>query len=385
MRDPTSKSPLHAQPHDYFGYAACRSCTLRPCTGLRYGGVYPGKCAFVHSREHTGGECVFTALSADEIRDLLSPLSLDDLDYLVQSVITDLSPAERLHYDHRHCIWRYAEHAARVEYLLRLWDDGVIVCLRIPHTYQADPRLRAWLHATGGGADYQLKRSVREDDEPAVTDVLVDELSRPRPSLSNPAWSHTDESRTKQSPTQAVIGDTLLLSADVTNIVEGATVTFEVLDTTECPARTIARLRGTVHSRSARAEWTVERSQKTAEPKYAFEAVYEDIRSSRCSIPVLPEQAIWFHIDLDNPLTDDDRMILRTTDGTEEHVVYMKDMVESREDFVLLQFPWLEDGKRYDLIYDMGAEGAPVYYERDADRKYLLDLDDENTTANDGG
>jgi hypothetical protein len=63
----------------------------------------------------------------------------------------------------------------------------------------------------------------------------------------------------------------------------------------------------------------------------------------------------------------------------------MKDMVESREDFVLLQFPCLEDGKRYDLIYDMGKDGAPVYYERDVDRKYLLDLDDENGTPNDGG
>ncbi|MBD3243202.1 MAG: hypothetical protein GF331_21615, partial [Chitinivibrionales bacterium] len=82
MHDQSSQPPLHAHPHEYFGFAACRTCVLRPCSALRYGGVYPGKCTFVHSREHPGGDCVFAALSSEEIREVLSALSLNDLDYL---------------------------------------------------------------------------------------------------------------------------------------------------------------------------------------------------------------------------------------------------------------------------------------------------------------
>jgi len=374
---------VRVPPDEYFGFPACRMCMWKSCKDLRYGGVHPGKFIFVHSRDYAGSGCVFLAESFDEIQDLLSSLPLQDLDLLVRDIIFDLSPGEQLHYDQRHFVWDFCDRAGRIAYLRRLWEDWVIVCLRVPFGYRSDPRLRSWLHATSGAYGFQFKGFEQEEDEgPALTDALADELTRAHPSLRNPAWSHTDETRREQSPKEAAYGDTVLLTADVRNIVDGARVTIEVFDTAVKPPRSVAQVRGTVQEQQARAEWTVERPKNAEEdeegPRYEFEARYEGAKTGRCEIPLQAEQGMWFHIDLDDPLTDDDRVIVRTTDGAEEYVINMKDMVETREDFVLLPMPFLEDGKRYDLIYDPGEEGEPIVHEHDVDRRRLLELEEES-------
>ena len=281
---------VRVPPDEYFGFPACRMCMWKSCKDLRYGGVHPGKFIFVHSRDYAGSGCVFLAESFDEIQDLLSSLPLQDLDLLVRDIIFDLSPGEQLHYDQRHFVWDFCDRAGRIAYLRRLWEDWAIVCLRVPFGYRSDPRLRSWLHATSGAYGFQLKGFEQEEDEgPALTDALADELTRAHPSLRNPAWSHTDETRREQSPKEAAYGDTVLLTADVRNIVDGARVTIEVFDTAVKPPRSVAQVRGTVQEQQARAEWTVERPKNAEEdeegPRYEFEARYEGAKTGRCEIP----------------------------------------------------------------------------------------------------
>ena len=253
MHSEDSSDLIRTSPEDYFGFPACRTCFWKSCKELRYGGVYPGKFMFVHSRNHYGSGCVFTARSFEEVESLLEPLPMYDLDFYLHGLMSDMSPGGRMHYDQRHFVWDYTDRAGRIAYLRYLWNQMVFVCLRIPHNYRSDARLRAWLHATSGGHGFQLKPFEAEDEGPALTDALAEEMTRAHPSLERPAWSHTAETRREQSPKEAAYDDAVLLTAEVRNIVDGASVTFEVFDMSVSPPRSVARVRGKVREQQARA------------------------------------------------------------------------------------------------------------------------------------
>jgi len=212
--------------------------------------------------------------------------------------------------------------------------------------------------------------TVIEDDTPAVTDDF-EEVQKVE--LNNPRWEHKDATKKEKSPKKAAFSDTVILMADVTGIPENGPVTFDIFDISVKPPKTVGSAKGKNVGGVAKGEWVVvDKTGQGVDAKLEFQAAAQGKVSTRCAIPLTVIPQLWFHIDLDNPVTDDDRIIVRATDESTEDILYLKDMNESMEDMVLLSFPTMKEGQRYNLIYDPGAEGEPVIFEHDIDRQYLL-------------
>jgi hypothetical protein len=166
-----------------------------------------------------------------------------------------------------------------------------------------------------------------------------------------------------------------MLIADIKNCPEGAEVVFDIYDMSVKPPKKVDSAKGKHNKGLGKGEWVVaDKENKGEELKLEFEATARSRTSVRVPIQLKLVPGLWFHIDLDNPLSYDDTIILRALDGSSETVLKMKDMKESMEDMVLLEFPEMKDGIKYDLIYDPGEDGEPVIFEHDVDKNHLLGL-----------
>ncbi len=210
-----------------------------------------------------------------------------------------------------------------------------------------------------------------EGVEAALTDDIV--VVTGKVTVTNPRWKHSDEIRRNESPDKTRLGDRITLLLDVTGIAEGAQVTFDVYDASRTPPQRIATVRGKNTGGTAKAEWIVDDPLGSGRnAAIEFEGVARSKSSERAPVEVVPTPALWFNIDLDNPYTDDDRIILRACDGSSEQVIHLKDMHEAKEDMVLLVFSEAREGVTYDIIYDPGAEGEPVVFESGVEYDFLM-------------
>jgi hypothetical protein len=165
---------VKAYPKTYFKFSACATCFQTPCERLRYGGVYPGKFIILHSHEYSFTNCQFAADSIDEVDQLLSNLQLHDIIYEIDKVISLMSPAEQIHWDMSHFVTEYSDRAGRMKFIRRLWEERIIIILRIPNFYQQDLKVRSWLHALEGGFELSHKITQKGDlSSKAATDTLI--------------------------------------------------------------------------------------------------------------------------------------------------------------------------------------------------------------------
>jgi hypothetical protein len=165
---------VKADPKAYFNFMACATCFHKPCERLRYGGVSPGKSIIVHSREYSFSSCYFSAEKWDEIELILSNLQVHDFVYEIGRIVTLMSPAEQLHWELRNFVTGYLDLAGYKAYLRRLWEERIMIFLRIPMFYQNDLKIRRWLHALEGGVELSHTLAVDDDlSSKAATDVLV--------------------------------------------------------------------------------------------------------------------------------------------------------------------------------------------------------------------
>lgn len=169
---------VKSTPKTYFKFSACATCFQTPCERLRYGGVYPGKFIILHSREYSFTNCQFAAVSIDEVNQLLSSLQVHDFLYEIGKVISLMSPAEQIRWNMDHFVTGYSDWAGYMEFIRRLWEERIIIILRIPYFYQQDLKVRRWLHALEGGVE--LSHTLIEKDDlsgKAATDALIDDGS----------------------------------------------------------------------------------------------------------------------------------------------------------------------------------------------------------------
>ena len=200
--------------------------------------------------------------------------------------------------------------------------------------------------------------TVIEDEAPAVTDDF--EETPMEITLNNPRWEHKDTKKQESSPKVAEFDDTVILMADVTGIPENGLVTFDIFDTSGNAPKKIDSARGKNVGGVAQGEWVVtDKTGQGEDAKLEFQASAQGKTSARCKIPVVVPAGLFFQIDLDNPHTEDDKIILQDEDGNEIETVYMKNEKEVVEDYVRLVFTKVEDGKKYNLIYDPGVDGFP--------------------------
>ncbi len=133
-------------PRTYFDLPACRICPEAPCGQLRFGGVHAGKLRLVPARTCARSGCPFAAQSWPDIEAILTALPLQDLDAVVGALLDSLAYDERQRCVLDEFVSDYSDCAGRVRYVRRLWEDGVVTALRIPHDYWRDRKLNTYLH-----------------------------------------------------------------------------------------------------------------------------------------------------------------------------------------------------------------------------------------------
>jgi len=208
---------------------------------------------------------------------------------MVQDVILEMSPMEKANYNQQHFIDGYLDISGRIGYLRRLWEDGVIVCLRVPFDYERNQKMRTWLRKYGLGEMPEREKPDAFDESAwAATDALAEEMSKPKPALRNPLWDHFDDIRRKETPQDTLISDEVVLSSNVENIVDGARVQFTIYDISQKPPKKIDQIIGKVEGGRAKVNWIVPESSSEAQPKYEFEATYEHYSSGRQKVPFTP-------------------------------------------------------------------------------------------------
>jgi hypothetical protein len=273
-----------ANPKNYFKYSSCATCFQTPCERLRYGGVYSGKFIILHSREYSFTNCPFAVESVDEIERIFDNIQLHDFAYEIDKIISLMSVSEQIHWNIGQFVTGYSDWAGHLEFVRRLWEERIIIILRIPYFYQQDLKVRRWIHALEGGIDLSHKLMDKDDlSKPAVTDAIIKD-NDDNISLENPNWQHTDDTKKKNSPDIAMAEDKILLSVDTKGIADGNQVSFDVIDVSVNPEKKIDSLSGNVQANSANVSWTVIDPVIATEKPFEFLAWGNGKRSGRCKI-----------------------------------------------------------------------------------------------------
>ncbi|HZH72637.1 MAG TPA: hypothetical protein VFD91_09115, partial [Mariniphaga sp.] len=207
----------------------------------------------------------------EDIREILSEMTLEDLIFHTDLILFDLDPYERINYDVNMFCNGYDDRNGRIALLEKLFNDGVISALYLPCGYEQNPELKELLRPI----DYSFLYTSSEDEmvkkEPApLTDDL--EVITGQLEISNPTWKHTTDELKAESADKAVTGDIIELSADIKNYPEKASVTFDIYDISSSTPLRITSVETKNENGIAKAQWTVEDPEKKGENlKLAFE------------------------------------------------------------------------------------------------------------------
>ena len=172
-----------SDPRTYFKFTSCSRCRYKPCDGLRFGGVHPGKFIIVHNSHLGTGffDCSFVAQDFDEIRELLDEITFEDLADRIDDILFMFTSAESVQWRQEDFIDSDGDWAGRVRFIKALWDDQVISVVRIPRFFMTDAVMRKWLYAYEGLIYTLVKPELaHEHSKAAVTDSMVGK-KKPKP------------------------------------------------------------------------------------------------------------------------------------------------------------------------------------------------------------
>lgn len=100
-------------------------------------------------------------------------------------------------------------------------------------------------------------------------------------SVKNPRWEQSDQEIAKKRKDTAVIGDKIVLKADLKNVPDGNSVSFWIYDNAVSPAKRVAIVKGTANSGIGSAQWKV-----TRWGMFEFEAKVSSLISDRAIISI---------------------------------------------------------------------------------------------------
>jgi hypothetical protein len=121
----------------------------------------------------------------------------------------------------------------------------------------------------GGGASSQAANAPQEKKKPVKLTV------------KNPRWEHVDQNVAERRKESALVGDKVVMKADVTNVMDGTSISFKLFDTAVSPPRQIGMAFGQVTGGVGSAEWRVNRLTKLE-----FEAKVRWSLSERAGVPI---------------------------------------------------------------------------------------------------
>lgn len=99
--------------------------------------------------------------------------------------------------------------------------------------------------------------------------------------MTNPRWEHADQNAAEKRSETTLLGDKIVLKADVTNVTDGTSILFKVFDTAVSPPQQIAMIVGHVTGGVGSAEWQVKKLTELE-----FEAKVRWSVSERAEIPI---------------------------------------------------------------------------------------------------
>lgn len=297
---------LPRNPVKHFRSHACNRCSWKPCEQFRFG-VTEGTLDFVHHTEGGGGDCPFNVESAGELRSALLTSSFNHLVFKVQRVIGQLTPAERTHVNPENYFTSFEDSSRRVDFLVWLWELGYINILYLPFNYHMIPKLRAWIRGGKPGEDLESRRKraappqwlvdrLGAQEQKVLTDELEDGPDEQLPlKITSIKWRHKDETLRKENPDTAHDGDTVELTAEFENYVEGAGVDFFVLGNVNGKQKQLSKIHTRCKNMGGVVEWPVDISKcDEDEPGIEFYCEARSLKSSVCPIEVVTAEEYLF-------------------------------------------------------------------------------------------
>jgi len=162
--------------NNFLSFPGCKACFARPCEGLRFGRIFPGKFIFIHRRNLGFGDkgCPFVPNSFNEVHELLRDVSLQKLIRSVNDILFEMSPMEQLRINMQDFVDSYDDFSGRIRFLSALWDSNVLGVVCVPQFFQLDRNLSKWL-LVNESLDYQMRPDVKQqpEEKAAVTDSMV--------------------------------------------------------------------------------------------------------------------------------------------------------------------------------------------------------------------
>jgi type VI secretion system Hcp family effector len=209
--------------------------------------------------------------------------------------------------------FKYTLDKARIT-ALRLWYPNVKekACERYGHLLKIDlryhritwefvkgtilyadtwPRYDSHQYSSHEMSDAEIEKLL---SKPALTDAMefgqTQDAAPKRLSISDPAWEHVDAGKKADTPDEAASGDRIMLSVQIDGYPEGASVDFEILDSTISPRKSFARMSGRKQGGAAHVEWSIDISKvKGSPPKIVFEASANSKYTQQVEIPLRME------------------------------------------------------------------------------------------------
>ena len=374
---------IPSDPAKHFGFAQCKNCWWTPCEQLRHGVIEPGRIELLSASGFADFDCPFIIHSIEEVESFLTAYSFFMLETIYLDVLATISIDERFNNNPDFFVSEYLDARGRIDYILHLINQNVLIAIGIPYGFERDQKMRKWLfayeYAAGlpGGTHKQMEE---EDDAPAVTDSMGQE--KKEISISNPRWEHKNEEKKKNSPDKACFGDTIVLKADVSGIAEGSEATFNVYDSNLNPQKICATVKGKNKSGTATAEWVVKDLRQKNEDREAqikFEASAKDKVSEMKEIPLtskIGSYKIRLPIDPNNTEAQDDTFTLISMDDgkTYKQQKTVKDDKIPGDNYTDLEFSDVKEDAQYNFEVDSGKEiGKYFLFEKVSGKELLSD------------
>lgn len=233
----------------------------------------------------TSLHCPLAPHENDAVVQFLRELSLDDLVFLTEQMTSRFSADEKVTYNINKFCSNYSDYEGRINFIRMLVDHSVILPVNIPLSYQRNPQLVDFVRPQV----YEYYIPIVQEHADTIAALTDDIVMEPASTITitNPRWTHLDDTRKTESPKVARLGDRIELLVDVTGYPEGGSVVFDIFDASNEPAMRIETERGKNTGGTAHIEWVVTDPNETGSKlKLLFEGSARSKSSGKAPIDI---------------------------------------------------------------------------------------------------
>jgi len=279
-------------PRIFFQYPSCEECWNEPCRDIQFywPSSFEGRYSFTYRGYYSVLDCVFAEERLDKIELYLrscKPMLVKDI---LEQLYVHFNFRERTHYDLEVYLDDPNDTYGRIDMLLDLCRDRIIVATGLPDDYKSNAQIMKWITGRWERNEKLYTTTQEEEQNISVTDSSVDPPKALE--LTNPRWEHCDEEKKKNSSSKVSEGDIIKLFVDVHGHAENGSVTFNVYDVNQEVPTEIYTKYGKNKQGVAVIEWTVnlKTPKGTTAKKIAFDANVKGIYCNKKEISLTEDE-----------------------------------------------------------------------------------------------